>query len=169
MWHSRHLDLDRNRDLLLDLLRGTSRPLRNDGHVVVRDVGIGLHRQVVKRDNSPTEQQDGSGQHHELVVQGKIYEGADHFLFTGSFPLLTADRACPRTGLRAFDSPLLSKHVVQDQGVCDDLLARFETGFDLLHTCVVWQEFSTDNFHAAKFLVGGGNEDKIAIVHVQHG
>ena len=31
------------------------------------------------------------------------------------------------------------------------------------------QEVSTDHFHAAKLLVGRGNEDKIAIVHVQDG
>jgi hypothetical protein len=40
----------------------------------------------MKRDSSPTEQQEGDRQHHKLVVQGKVYEGADHFLFTGFLP-----------------------------------------------------------------------------------
>ena len=43
-----HHDLDRNRDLLLDLLGDVSRPLRDDLHVVVGDVGISLHREVMK-------------------------------------------------------------------------------------------------------------------------
>src|SRR5208282_852129 len=85
--HSRHLHLDGNSDLLLHLFRGAPRPLGNDGHVVVGDVGIGLHRQVVKRHNSPNEQQAGDRQHHKPVVQGVIYEGADHFLFTFFLPI----------------------------------------------------------------------------------
>ena len=43
-----HLYLDRNRDLLLDFFRGPPGPLRNHLHVIVRDVRIGLYRQVMK-------------------------------------------------------------------------------------------------------------------------
>jgi len=80
------LHFDRNGDLLLDLFRGAPRPLRNDAYVVVADIGLGFHRQVVKRDDAPSEQQGPDGQHHKLVVQGKIYEGTDHFLFTIFLP-----------------------------------------------------------------------------------
>ena len=41
-------DLKRHGDLLLDLLGGAARPLRDDGDVVVGDVGIGFDGQVVK-------------------------------------------------------------------------------------------------------------------------
>ena len=78
--HSGHLNFDRNRDLLFHFFGGASRPLRNDRHVVVGDIGIGFHRQIVKRDGSPAEQQDGNGQHYKLVVQRKVYESANHFL-----------------------------------------------------------------------------------------
>ncbi len=46
--HSGHFDLDRNRDLLFHLFRGTAGPLRNNCDVVVGDIGIGLHRQVME-------------------------------------------------------------------------------------------------------------------------
>jgi hypothetical protein len=41
----------------------------------------------VKRNDPPTEQQEGKGQHHKLIVQRKIYEGADHFLLTIFLPI----------------------------------------------------------------------------------
>ena len=80
MRHSGHLNLDRNRDLLFHLLRGAARPLRNDRHVVVGDIGIGFDRQVVERDRSPAGQQEGNGQHYKFVVQRKVYEGPNHSL-----------------------------------------------------------------------------------------
>ena len=79
--HSGHLNFDRNRDLLFHFFGGTARPLGNDRHIVVGDIGIGLHRQVVKRDGPPAEQQDGNGQHHKLVVKRKVYKSANHLLF----------------------------------------------------------------------------------------
>ena len=54
MRNSIHLDFDRNRDLLLHLLGGPAGPLRDDGCVVVRDIGIGLDGQVMKRDRLPS-------------------------------------------------------------------------------------------------------------------
>src|SRR5450631_1436645 len=80
--NSIHLDFDWNRDLLLYLLGGPAGPLRDDGGVVVRDVGICLDGQVMKGDGSPGERHDRERQHHEPVVEGKIYEGANHVLFT---------------------------------------------------------------------------------------
>jgi hypothetical protein len=47
-----HLNFDGNRDLLLDLLCGTSRPLRNNLHPSVGDIWIGFDGQVVERDDS---------------------------------------------------------------------------------------------------------------------
>src|SRR5271157_37847 len=63
----------------------------------------------------------------------------------------------------------LSKHVVQDQRVRDHLLSWLEPRLDLLQIHVVRQEVSTDDLQAAKLLVFRGNENKIAIVHVQDG
>ena len=80
MRHSRHLNLDRDRDLLFDLLGGASRPLRNDRDIVVGDIGIGFDGKIVERDRSPAGQQDGNGQHDKFVIQRKIYEGPNHSL-----------------------------------------------------------------------------------------
>jgi hypothetical protein len=41
---TRHLDLSRNRNLLLDVLSRMSRPLRDDVHIVICNIGIGLNR-----------------------------------------------------------------------------------------------------------------------------
>ena len=41
-------------------------------HVVVGDVRIRFHGQIVKRDYAPDHQQDGRGQNQETVVQGEI-------------------------------------------------------------------------------------------------
>ena len=46
--HSGHLNFDGNGDLLFHLFRGTPRPLSNHRDIVVGDVGVRLHRQVVK-------------------------------------------------------------------------------------------------------------------------
>ena len=42
------LCFDRDRDLLLHLFRSTPWPLRNHLHVIVRDVRIGLNRQIAE-------------------------------------------------------------------------------------------------------------------------
>ena len=76
--NSIHLNLDRNRDLLFDLFRGTTGPLRNNLHPGIRHVGIGLDRQVVKRDHSPNEEQQRRTQYDEAVVEGEINDGTNH-------------------------------------------------------------------------------------------
>ena len=48
----------RNRDLLLHFFGRAARPLRDDLDVVVGHVRIGFHRQIVKRDGAPDQQQD---------------------------------------------------------------------------------------------------------------
>ena len=52
-----HLDFDGDGDLLLDFFRGTPGPLRDYLHIVVGNVGVRLHRQIVERDQAPDEQQ----------------------------------------------------------------------------------------------------------------
>ena len=74
-----HHDFDRNRDLLLDLFGRAARPLRDHLDVVVRDVGIGFHRQIVERDGAPDEQQHGGCQDdQEAVVEGEINQCPNH-------------------------------------------------------------------------------------------
>src|ERR1035438_5947218 len=94
-----HLNLDRNRYLLLHFLRCPARPLRNDRHVVVRDFGIRLDRQVVKGNRPPSDHQKRNRQHDEPVIQRKIYQGLDHslsLLLCGSpvFSNVTGYRVC---------------------------------------------------------------------------
>ena len=73
-----HHDFERNRDLLLHLLGGDSRPLRDDLDVVVRDVGIGFDRKLMERNRAPDEQQKRRRQHQKAVVQREIDELANH-------------------------------------------------------------------------------------------
>ena len=80
MRNARHHDLDRNRDLLLHFLGRPARPLRDDGDVVVGDIGVRLDRQVVERDGAPDQQQDGHRQDHEPVVEREIDKTANHLL-----------------------------------------------------------------------------------------
>jgi len=51
-----HRDFQRNGHLLLDLFRGNSRPLRDNLHIVVGYVRIGLNGQLMERDGAPNEQ-----------------------------------------------------------------------------------------------------------------
>src|ERR1700677_1226698 len=76
--NSVHLDFDGNRDLLLDLFGSSSRPLRNDLHPGVGDVGIGLDRQVVERNHAPNEKKDCCTEDNEAIVKGEIDERANH-------------------------------------------------------------------------------------------
>src|SRR5208283_5852750 len=78
-------------------------------------------------------------------------------------------RPAVRSNLQAPGCPSLGKHMVKDQGVGNHFLARFQPRLDLLQTRVVSQEISTDNLQAAKLLIRRGNENKIAIVHMQNG
>ena len=73
-----HLQLNGNGDLALHFLGGAARPLRDDIDVVVGNVRVGLHREPVKRNDSPDEQQDAEAQDQELLAQGEINEVADH-------------------------------------------------------------------------------------------
>src|ERR1017187_3455566 len=77
--HTVHHDLKRNRDLLLHLLGGDSRPLRDDLNVIVRDVGISLNGKSMERGDSPDDQQEGESQNEEAFVQGKVNYSANHY------------------------------------------------------------------------------------------
>src|SRR5579863_548915 len=73
-----HHDLDGDRNLLFHFLGRAARPLRNDGYVIVGDVGIRFHRQVVKGDASPNQEQCGDRKNQEAVLERKIDQGMDH-------------------------------------------------------------------------------------------
>jgi hypothetical protein len=51
--NSGHLNFDRHRDLALNLLGAAPRPLGDDLHVVVGDVGVGLNGKGAERNNAP--------------------------------------------------------------------------------------------------------------------
>ena len=61
-------DFDGDSDLLLHLFGGAAGPLRDDLDVVVGDVRIGFHRQVVKGDGAPDQQQ----QSHRRVIRKRL-------------------------------------------------------------------------------------------------
>src|ERR1700738_4114437 len=78
MWNAVHLGLHWNGDLLLNLFSGTPRPLRDDSHVVICDIGICLNRQIVKGHRSPENQQDAKRNDDEAIIQGKIDQCSNH-------------------------------------------------------------------------------------------
>ncbi len=116
MGNSIHRDLERDCDLLLDLLGGAARPLGDDCGVIVRDIGVGLHWKVVKGDCSPAEQEQTERNHHHPVVQREIYKSANHLL------LLLGPDEC-----------LLIDRALQHQGIRHNLLARLYARFHFLH------------------------------------
>ena len=71
-------DLERDGDLLLDLFGGAAGPLGDDGDVVVGDVGVGLHGEVVEGDAAPDKEEDGDDHDDEAAVEGKVYDLRDH-------------------------------------------------------------------------------------------
>src|SRR6516165_4233745 len=73
-----HGDFQRNGDLLFHLLGRDSRPLGNDLHIVVGDVGVGLDRQALERNNSGGEQEQGERQDEQAVVESKINNSPNH-------------------------------------------------------------------------------------------
>jgi len=77
MWKTVHDRFNEDRDLLLDLLRRPTGPLRDDVDVVVGDVWIGLDWQGVKRDDAPHEQEQSQRDDEKTVIQGEIDEATD--------------------------------------------------------------------------------------------
>ena len=75
-----HHDFERNRDLLLDLFRGDSRPLRDDLHIVVRHVGIRFDGKLMERNRAPAKQQERRREDKKAVLQRKIDKFANHLL-----------------------------------------------------------------------------------------
>ena len=104
--NARHLNLDRDGDLLLDLFCGAPRPLGNDLHVVVGNVGIGLDRKIVEGDNAPGKEQDSRTHHEPAIVESEIDEAADH---------------------------LWSHRILKRERIGDDLLSDCDARGDLLH------------------------------------
>ncbi len=75
-----HHDFEWNRDLLLDLFRGNSRPLRDDLHIIVRYVRIRLDGKLMERNRAPAKQQERPREDKKAVLQSKIDNFANHLL-----------------------------------------------------------------------------------------
>jgi hypothetical protein len=71
-------DLERDRDLLLDLFGRNSWPLRDDLDVVVGDVGIRLDRQLVKRNRPQPEQAEAGREHERAIVEREVDGATNH-------------------------------------------------------------------------------------------
>src|ERR1700676_1953766 len=77
-----HRHFQRHRHLLLDLFRGNPRPLRDDVYIIVRNVRIRFHRQLMKRNCSPAQQQKRRCKDQKPVIQRKIDQLANHYCST---------------------------------------------------------------------------------------
>src|SRR5580692_1284640 len=97
------LYFERNRDLLLDLLRRMSRPLRDDLGVGVGDVGVSFDWQIMKRNNAPDKQDESQAQHQDSVAQSEIDEQPNHFPCSAT--LVDNASALAMTSSPAFNGP----------------------------------------------------------------
>lgn len=73
-----HLNLNRDRNLLLDFFCSPPRPLGDDLNVVVRHVGIRFDRQIMKRDAAPDQKEYSDGDDDYFIAQGEINDEPDH-------------------------------------------------------------------------------------------
>src|SRR6185437_12443043 len=89
-----HGHFDRDRDLLLDLLGGDAGPLRDDFDVVVGDVGIGLYRKVVERQDAPGEEQNAHRYYQDPVLKREIDQLPDHCASTVPSNATTSRTTC---------------------------------------------------------------------------
>ena len=80
-----HLNLDRHSHLPLDLLGRAARPLRDDLHVIVGDVGIGLDGQRAKRNDAPRGEHHHTAEHEPPALEREINECANHLLIPRCF------------------------------------------------------------------------------------
>src|SRR3974390_1161948 len=64
--------------LLLDLLGGDARPLRDDLDIVVGNIGIGFDGKLVEGESTPKNQENGNGEDNEAIVEREIDNTANH-------------------------------------------------------------------------------------------
>src|SRR6202051_5153219 len=82
MGNTVHYDFKGDGDLLFYLFSSAARPLRDDGNVIIRYVGICLDRKVLKGNSSPDEQQNGDRQYNKAVVKGIVDKTLQHYCST---------------------------------------------------------------------------------------
>ena len=63
-----HLDFDRNGNELFHFFGGSARPLRDDRHVIVGDIRVGLDGQRVKGESAPNRQKNPGRHDNKFVV-----------------------------------------------------------------------------------------------------
>ncbi len=80
MRNARHLDFDRDRDLLFNLFCRSSRPLRNHLNIIVRNVRIRLDRKIVKRNHAPAEEQNRRASTSQRLFSAKSTSAAESLL-----------------------------------------------------------------------------------------
>ena len=74
-----HLDLDRHRNLALNLFGAAAGPLRDDLDVVVGYVGIGFDGQVAERDDSPAVSTKIPPSTIQRFLKSEINKRAQHY------------------------------------------------------------------------------------------
>ena len=67
MRNAGHLHFDGNGYLLLDFLGGAAWPLCDDLNIVVGDIGVGFHREILERNGTPSQEDDANDQDQQFV------------------------------------------------------------------------------------------------------
>ncbi len=138
MRYAVHLDFDWNRDLLLHLLRGSSRPLRNYLDPRIGDIRVGFHRKILEGDDARGEQENGHAQNNEAGIESAVDQSSES---------------------------LLLHRVLELQRVSNHLLTRRNARNELLHAA--GKHVSADHFDPPKLLALHWHVDPIAIMQVQ--
>src|SRR3974377_2464355 len=78
IWNPVHYIFNRDRDQLLDFLRGPAGPLGDNPSVIIRHIGICFDGETLKSNESPAKKQKSEGYYEWAFVQGKIYDRTNH-------------------------------------------------------------------------------------------
>jgi hypothetical protein len=73
-----HLEFERERDQALDFLRGVPGPLGGDFDLRRCEVGVGVHRHALERDDAANGDEGGQHQHQEALTKRGLDDLVDH-------------------------------------------------------------------------------------------
>ncbi len=76
--HAVHLQFERQRNQAFHFLGGMIGPLRDDFDLRRREVGIGVHRHALERQDSADRDETSQHQHQEPLAQRSLDDSMDH-------------------------------------------------------------------------------------------
>ena len=75
-----HLEFERKRDQAFHFLGGVAGPLRDEFDLGRGEVGIGVHRHALERQDAADRDETGQHQHQEPLAQRSLDDSMDHLV-----------------------------------------------------------------------------------------